>query len=455
MDGSSQHVTACEHLLGYTYTSPLRSNIRSHHNIQHHLTNTNMDSTSSQAIGLLPDAAKSTSVTAFSTTKDQEARRRLAEEILALIEPHTKTDVKPPFTTPELIVMAYTTLGSCNSSAVLHWILSTFQFYNAKAIKEYVAKHGSGNLELIAVVPDLCESLNHWCLPVVPLSDSTFNTVTSSISMHRGLFGSFGVTPEAARVFLRRWLEKNRSGTFPFFKLPAELRNTIYAMVLSFPASGIDFEEPGRLYARNRPDDPSITALTQARRSYQNRHLQIETGEYRVLDLLRVNKQLFAEAMPIFYGVNTFRCVNCVRATIEFFRNMPTERIKHLTKLELGFDIMFCQEKPRARILKGFKSAMSKLARHIGKLETLVIVIDDRRWLSVDAVGRRYLKASHGHVPTFVKFDDVPGFLDLTRACAAAEHLVAKGCTDGFKRWIERKIEEHKKVEAGKCEQST
>lgn len=57
-------------------------------------------------------------------------------------------------------------------------------------------------------------------------------------------------------------------------------------------------------------------------------------SEQLSLQLLEVNKQICQEAMPFFYSLDRFRCVDMNR-TVRFLHKMSLRRIEHLTNLHL------------------------------------------------------------------------------------------------------------------------
>ena len=134
----------------------------------------------------------------------------------------------------------------------------------------------------------------------------------------------FGTWDGGANKFLAPLLDKLKDKTtFPFFELPAELRNCIYEYLFQYPRSGVRI-------GGSTLDSRRLTVLSRSSgdRFERNdwKHSQYDAGHttwllsksMTVLRLLRtkiiaeilspllVNSQFFRKAVPIFYEVNQF-----------------------------------------------------------------------------------------------------------------------------------------------------
>jgi hypothetical protein len=103
-------------------------------------------------------------------------------------------------------------------------------------------------------------------------------------------------------------------GTFPFFKLPAEIRNVIYEMVFEYSGAVLRIEhsatglsEDGRAMIRNGEggaEDARHSDLD------YNEPADVQTQYTRpfseILAPLLINRQFYCEAMPTFLRLNTF-----------------------------------------------------------------------------------------------------------------------------------------------------
>lgn len=144
----------------------------------------------------------------------------------------------------------------------------------------------------------------------------------------------WSVTTAAARIFLQGRLGRGKKTqaqqqSFPFMRLPAELRNRIYELVLRFPESGVcvklkadDRDGSFRIPAR-------LSVMREEAKSFNEVHMSDLDAAYFdhswsaiaddlpdgvlfcrppavCLALLQVSKEVFQEAMPVFYSTNNF-----------------------------------------------------------------------------------------------------------------------------------------------------
>ncbi|KAK4972428.1 hypothetical protein LTR42_006937 [Elasticomyces elasticus] len=89
---------------------------------------------------------------------------------------------------------------------------------------------------------------------------------------------------------------------FPFFKLPAQLRNAIYTMVFRFPRSGL--------------------------------HVQNSTCRITVMSR-DLDDAFYEEAMPVFFGINTFVFMRQDKMS-QLIISMPASHQKHIKSI--GFE---------------------------------------------------------------------------------------------------------------------
>lgn len=164
--------------------------------------------------------------------------------------------------------------------------------------------------ELVCIVPDFFETFPSYKLPL--------RLHSYDRDERDPVNAEYAITRSAARYYLRDLLEPKRRGTVPFTKLPAELRNIIYEMVLRFPAPGLYIShsvmsKPLKLHSIRRMDEVDVTGGPMEELSldfavpqeYADHYLEVNLSKTD-LALLKVCRQIHHEAMPIFYGLNTF-----------------------------------------------------------------------------------------------------------------------------------------------------
>lgn len=362
--------------------------------------------------------------------KRAASHRGVVKEIHQLIAPYKNTTEEPPFTAEELVVMACMCLGpyEVNHEEIVQWILRQFGCFQDRAMT-FVAKAqaGANRYEFTQVnwkediVEGFCEVFERWTVPLVD---------DDGDSIHWDENSEMVVPLGPGRLFLSKWLDPPRKGSLPFFKLPAELRNTVYEMVFSMPSEIIvESLSRARMHVHRRWEETAPAVEFEEAQHFQD-STYLLNAEDRNLDLLRVNKQMYQEAMPFFYRLNTFHCLfsSC---TMPFLNRLSPDRRKHLTKLKLDLAISGDEHE-----LRGFRMTMRDLAE-MPALEVLEIWIHDRDWLDMTAGNRRVLSRKS----KFKRYDHIPGFAALAQACSKARSFAVKGNKSGaFKEWVEREM---------------
>lgn len=124
---------------------------------------------------------------------------------------------------------------------------------------------------------------------------------------------------------------------FPFTTLPPELRNRIYALCLTDP-NGIDLASKMRAYRRT-VSRTIIARDEDGNGKHTTRFMDVpapDTSELPVLapHLLRLNKEIHAEAQPILYGGNVFALEDTM-ALHAFLATIGSENCASLLEVEI------------------------------------------------------------------------------------------------------------------------
>ncbi|KAK4555137.1 hypothetical protein LTR86_007903 [Recurvomyces mirabilis] len=363
---------------------------------------------------------------------DDDARFRLRTEIQSLLTSYTDQETKPPFSTAELIVMATicSPQKSLSNTDILLWIISTFHFYSHHALYAYAACHPE---------PNTFGDLDHPTLIVenfhniftdrdVPLRTPSGGTVNG--------VDCFDVTcsPGPARIFLRKWLEPERKGSFRFLDLPAELRTRVYDLLFTFPSSGLCFSpyQPGLRLLHRDIDD--IGTVKSGEKDWAEHGEWSKTPTFRLnlqttFALLTVNKQLRVEATPALYARNRiyfFGLHHFCR-----FMLLTPERLKQLKKAYLTFEIC-------GRALQDFVPAMAQAARAL-KLPELVLDIPEHvqdEWMGMKQADRELL----GRKTKFTKYGQIRGMRCFVGMLAKVEALTFRREPEGMAAWIRDEV---------------
>ena len=260
-------------------------------------------------------------------TKPPHLIINLKAEVEAAVMPYGSSPVIPPFSVAEIITMAWVCRNDQSQSIISDeeisdWTVLTFAYYRKMALKE-LHDHGfqlcGTNLHHRSAFQDFtyqrlfeCERLE------CPLRSS--RPVGATHPSHR----TYTSNLTSSRTFLRRALG-NESSTFDrIFELPAEVRLMIYEEVLRVPARELQYDDcefdprnkfPGlRLSSRGERHESTFQSnwsntlavgRADSMPNYKPNRWATEPTP-NLMALLRVNRQMFEEAMPVFYSVNRF-----------------------------------------------------------------------------------------------------------------------------------------------------
>ncbi|KAL8723357.1 MAG: hypothetical protein Q9225_000340 [Loekoesia sp. 1 TL-2023] len=206
----------------------------------------------------------------------------------------------------------------------------------------------------------------------------------------------FLVTRSGRRLSRKLFLKPD---TFPFLRLPGEVRNMIYRFALGHGAVRKHCEHPLGLIGIENMDpfeynDYTTSSHPRSRTSYptmnfidpipccpDHRHLDFENTTYTLgpmklpnLGLLAVNKQIRAEALPIFYGENIFS-FGQMSAVRPFLKDRPAIARQNLQHIQLFLDLRYKDGHHRER-QSGWIRVFKYLAHHLNIKKLDIIVCD-------------------------------------------------------------------------------
>lgn len=230
--------------------------------------------------------------------------------------PYRDTELSPPLSDAEIIAMILLFIGRPLTFAKL--LGYTFNRFNYFAQLVGVLVGGRPSNSRRTVVERFSDALRQYDLPISCTNNEYHMNETE------GLF------------FLRKWCSSMPCGLFRtnyikdqpfrFLDLPREVRDMIYEMVFGLPRSGIRINRTPNIWDQGRKD--RVTVMTRdlnqqfsfsewlqaapnvSVKKGRGRYLLHLTPLSDLLKLLVVNKQLYKEAMPVFYATNHFRCLS-------------------------------------------------------------------------------------------------------------------------------------------------
>lgn len=199
-----------------------------------------------------------------------------------------------------------------------------------------------------------------------------------------------------------------RRKSFPFFKLPSELRNDIYTLVFQYPRSSL-LLRPGRFSASVASrclNEGPVTNAPNYPRVPRGRDL-LTKDIHHILAPLLASKQFHDEAMPLFYSINHFVFQTHQKMSTSLSGMAPRCR-KHLRIVTFRYDT--------GRVA-GIVAAINLLAGLEG-LRALTVCVDEEHCT------RRHAKDdSISHV----RVESIPGYAALMKI-KGLDEVVFVGC---------------------------
>ncbi|CAK1367830.1 unnamed protein product [Cercospora beticola] len=359
----------------------------------------------------------------------------LRDEISDLIAPRRDSAERPPFTTGELSVFALIYSDYPLRADDIHlWILNTFTYYKDRALRSFVRCTGKQFGHCSEVVNGFPRDLREFDLPV---------HITSRADHYE-----YGIATGPARVYLGRWLEPARQGTFRFLDLSAELRNKIYELVLKISDDGLhqdyQFDCTSELQLLREEwlplqlaqhdfdeEEPSETIIDDPFYGKQNEFILHLGPSSKLLALLCTCKQIRQEASPVFYGANTFRFGPASMDSA--LQQLSADTKKQIRSVNIALDTRRFQ------------------ANHLGTLGVrlqsldlthLNLTLDHRNWFhnyNLDRKNRSVLLLSPP-VRTFSLVNDLKPFIDLARRAKKVTFFEMNG--QGFEDFVREMLRE-------------
>ncbi|KAI5358682.1 hypothetical protein Slin14017_G109650 [Septoria linicola] len=261
---------------------------------------------------------------------------QLEKDLQAVTRQYTKSDVKPPFSMPEMLVMGIV-LGKRDGMTLngLHyWLLDYFGYYRNATLR---------------IASGLSNSLSEACRTLkfdisVALSDLDAPLFRAEMPFHEddsdrwsaGNGGRWVVeSPSAARGYLHRVLTERSQTHFRLMDLPVEPRLRIYDYALSLPKSGVQVETRrfghANLRVFSKDYDRGHIRVCQMTAYFLPRSLSAPASTAH-LELFQVSKAVYGEAMPVFFENNLFVRDDTVDLS-EFLHRTSEARREHIRKI--------------------------------------------------------------------------------------------------------------------------
>ena len=350
------------------------------------------------------------------TIKDlQHARLRIKIQTLLKRPENRNPDKKPQFSTQTMIIMALVMSDKpLDPAQIKAWILKEIRYYNHKAIDAFVNSTIIGSSLMTngidPVLPDFFEAFDCYDAPLLSADkDEVINSVSARTDSYL-----FKTSVTEARFFLREQLDFTAT-TRPLptepskmLALPAELRKTIFEMVLAFPSPGVLFRENGYGVLRRACDQQNV---------------RLDLGEDalpmnaldKALALFLVNRQVSDEAIEAFYAKNLLM-FDSVYEFAQYAHRLSTEHLELVRNVSFQYSTISTGRNSAAY----FKSG-AKMLTKLTKLKRLEVQTVDGQWFD------GYLSSSEWSTCCFSDPGELPGIHDLAFALNNAANFAVHG----------------------------
>lgn len=309
----------------------------------------------------------------------------LLAEIKAVVKLHAYGTKIPPFRPAELAVMAWVCCrdydGIISGEQIFKWAVKSFKYYSQLAVDDAYNVNRYKKRE--RRIPHLQNLFNRIAseitlhdVPIYPVhmdhdSDDSDNSSASSDMYVSSLV--------KARTFLRRALGNETKRFKRFLDLPAEIRLMIYAEVFSYEGN-IEFTNPmlhlsaprraikntaydqGHLYDQACDDGEQLWSLPEERETVTGL-----SGD--IMSLLLANRQIFQEAMPVFYNINIFQ-VTGIQELSRMLRLCGSRRRVYFSCIE--FEHTYCGTKDIAK-------RTFKMLAQVNQLQRFAVRVNNER----------------------------------------------------------------------------
>lgn len=342
----------------------------------------------------------------FTTTK--RFKKRLKKRINAVIAPYAESEEEPPFTAQELFVMALLSNDcSMNTKSILRWTFDNFQYCRDLAFASFddTSSHqdrmpGKEFRARLRRVPQDFELPLEAGRPL-HYRDGSGSSKYYHISVANG-----------ERVLTTVLGIRKGKGAFPFFRLPAELRNVVYEMVFRYPDSGLILvpavkkavvvaKSDGYGYAVEDSDDGTHQKFTRPIKD--------------ILSPLRLSRQFHDEAMPFFYNVNDFVFINPWNM-VGVLHKIPASHREHIRHITVTY---------RPGYNYNAAAAFTRLS-WLGGLRSLEIFLDEKAFIR-DAKRKGNKRTGAMQMPGVPALNKVRGLESVTfHGCPTIEEVLKR-----------------------------
>ncbi|KAK4951551.1 hypothetical protein LTR10_010527 [Elasticomyces elasticus] len=295
-------------------------------------------------------------------------RLGVRERIDTAILPWARNEEKPPFCATDLILMALLSRGTLTRTEIYRWMVDNFGYYRKLAVKAFSGyNRATGKLlDVHELHRKLGKAFRQYDLPLTVLEDVKMGD-EDEVEVRYKAHGA------AEAMLTIRLTDPGTKQAFPFFRLPAELRNTIYELVFQYPRSGLYFASScttqPRTLSRDLDDVGEFPPPASSRKPWED--LYLAKPVHVILEPLLTSRQFYNEAMPVFFQINTFHFPNYHTMSATLYE-IPVAHKKHIRSVSFKLATFIWQ----AKVDENFVALLM-----LPDLRKMCIRFDEGNWL--------------------------------------------------------------------------
>ncbi|KAK3653180.1 hypothetical protein LTR56_004716 [Elasticomyces elasticus] len=283
--------------------------------------------------------------------------------------PWSKIEEEPPFCATDLILMALLSEGCLTRKEICKWMVDNLGYYRKLAAEAFWGyNRAAGKLPAVHEVHlKLDKAFRQYDLPVHVVENMDVGCEGGVVELrYKAHAGAESMLSLPAQM---------NGPAFPFFRLPAELRNTIYELVFQYPRSGLYFASTcttqPRTLSRDLDNDGEFGEPPQSNRK-PRKELFLAKPVHEILEPLLTSKQFYKEAMPVFFQINTFYFPDYL-IMAGTFQAMAPAHLEHIKSVNFTL--------PMATNTPSIAQDLVVLTRLPG-LRKLCVRFDEVKWLN-------------------------------------------------------------------------
>lgn len=349
-----------------------------------------------------------------SMTVNGPAPQSAKDRVKALIRPYIKSQVQPPFSDLQMMAAVLFLEGKqLTLEKIVEKIIANFLSFRTQLVQATMSESPCGGIYVLAPFENALRDYDFFLRDIRRVHiPATFSVSKATI---KRIFSLDPYYPPVAKTAL------DGSNPSKLFDLPPEIRNRIYGMVFTYPKSGLRPRKVCRmgyrpdtsefqLLSRDMDHEADVQMWDQQSVRHPNSESDIRSKPVHIeLALAHTNRQIFQEALPIFYNNNRFHCIDVVELK-SFLSHVPQHGRDGIGEISFNYVVTQRYEAAAAfHLLRGLKA-----------LKKLHIIFNETDWTAY----------KRNDMPRYAHPSDYKGMRKLTRITTLKELVLVGDCDD-------------------------